>query len=208
MSVMTSSKRRIPSQIAPAPANKSDSLQTDATQYADAYSDELWHRLERFELNLPESGLNFTERLAKENGWRLDYAERVIAEYKRFVYLAMRSGHVACPSEDVDQVWHMHLTYTRSYWDELCGEVLMAPLHHGPTRGGSEEREKYFQLYGRTKDSYERLFASTPPEDIWPSSEKRFGEDLHHVRVNAATHWIIPKLTNRLGWRSVGYGAA
>ncbi|MEM7479302.1 MAG: hypothetical protein AAF483_30325 [Planctomycetota bacterium] len=64
--------------------------------------DPLWQRLNDFTLDLPDVGLNFSERLAKENGWSLTYARRVIEEYKRFVFLAMRSGHVACPSEDVE----------------------------------------------------------------------------------------------------------
>ena len=131
---------------------------------------------------------------------------RVIEEYKRFVFLAMRADHVVCPSEDVDQIWHMHLTYTRSYWEKLCGQVLDKPLHHGPTQGGREEHVKYFKLYQKTKQSYRDWFGEEPPSDIWPSAEQRFGEDLHFVRINAAHHWIVPKLT----WRgaAVGVGGA
>jgi len=58
--------------------------------------------------------LPFEARLARENGWCRAYTQRVIVEYKRFVYLAMTAGHVVTPSEEVDHAWHMHLTYTRS----------------------------------------------------------------------------------------------
>lgn len=168
-----------------------------------AHADPLWQRLDEFRLDLRDVGLTFSERAAKENAWSLPYTRRVIEEYKRFVYLAMRSGHVACPSDAVDQIWHMHLTYTRSYWEEMCEGVLNSPLHHGPTKGGSEEREKYFQLYNRTKASYEEHFGEKPPEDIWPSAEVRFGEDLHFVRINSAKHWVLPKF----GWKHVAVGA-
>ena len=60
-------------------------------------------------------------RLARENGWSRPYAERVVAEYKRYVFLAMTSDEPVCPSEDVDAAWPLHLTYTRSSWMRFCG---------------------------------------------------------------------------------------
>ena len=44
-------------------------------------------------------------------------------------------------SEQVDAAWHLHLTYTRSYWDRFCKETLGQPLHHDPTRGGPAEAD-------------------------------------------------------------------
>ena len=32
------------------------------------------------------------------------------------------------PSDEVDQAWHLHLVYTRSYWGEFCPNVLGKPL--------------------------------------------------------------------------------
>ncbi len=72
------------------------------------------------------------------------------------------------PSEEVDTVWHEHLTYTRSYWEEFCGRVLRQTLHHEPTRGGPAEAEKFRDWYGRTLASYERFFGTPPPPDLWP----------------------------------------
>lgn len=153
----------------------------------------LWSQLESFHLDVPTHGLVFSERLARENAWTPSYTRRAIFEYKRFLFLAMTSSHVVCPSDAVDQVWHMHLTYTRSYWNDLCGELLGRPLHHGPTQGGSQEQVKHFQLYQRTLESYRHAFNAEPPSDLWPSAEIRFGEDLGFVRVNHHKHWIIPK---------------
>lgn len=156
-------------------------------------TNELWPKLTAFELDAPQCGLTFSERAARENGWKIGFTRRTIYEYKRFLYLAMTCDHVVCPSDAVDQIWHMHLTYTRNYWEELCGGILGRPLHHGPTRGGSKEQEKYFQLYQRTLQSYENAFGASPPADIWPTAEQRFGEDLRFVRVNHQRYWIIPK---------------
>jgi uncharacterized protein (TIGR04222 family) len=145
------------------------------------------------EFDEPSAELTYAQRLVRENGWRLAYAQRVIEEYKRFVFLAMTAGHVASPSEDVDQAWHLHLTYTRSYWDGMCRGVLGRPLHHAPTKGGAAEQEKFIGLYEQTLASYRQAFGAEPPTDIWPPASQRFGEDLRHVSVNTARNWIIPK---------------
>lgn len=174
-----------------------------SAEFLDAPFDaKLWRRLEQFSLDVPENGLTFTQRLARDNAWSLSYARRACDEYKKFIYLAKKAGHVVCPSDAVDQVWHMHLTYTRSYWGELCGEVLNMTLHHGPTKGGSQEQDKFYRLYENTQQSYQRHFGA-PPEDIWPPADVRFGADLHYVRVNARNNYVIPKPTWLFGAKAI-----
>lgn len=153
----------------------------------------LQDRLLSFQFDEPDAKLTFARRLARENGWSTAYSERVIAEYKKFLFLAVSAGHVVTPSEQVDQAWHLHLTYTRSYWEDLCRDVLHQPLHHGPTKGGDEEQTKFKGYYHQTLESYQRLLGQEPPSDIWSSTEQRFGEDLRHVSVNTQQYWIIPK---------------
>ncbi len=150
-------------------------------------------RLEQFDLDDSNSRLKFSERLARENNWTMRYARRVIVEYKRFLELAMTAGHTVTPSDDVDQAWHLHMVYTRSYWNDLCRDVLRQPLHHGPTKGGQQERERYEDLYAKTIDSYFRTFNEAPPEDIWPASEERFRQSIQSVRVDRGKNWVIPK---------------
>lgn len=137
--------------------------------------------------------LTFTQRLARENRWSVAYAERVVDEYKRFVFLASFAGHPVTPSDQVDQAWHLHMTYTRSYWDRLCGQVLGKPLHHNPTRGGAGEDAKFNDWYARTKGTYFLTFGAEPPADIWPSSDERFDPRQRWVRVNSANIWMLPR---------------
>lgn len=158
-----------------------------------ATSSDLYARIVAFPIDEGAPDLSFAARLARENGWPARFAGRVVAEYRRFVYLAMTAGHPVTPSEEVDQAWHLHLTYTRSYWDRLCGETLGRPLHHGPTRGGAAEATKYTEQYDRTLASYRAAFGEDAPADIWPPAARRFGADLHAVRVNTARNWVIPK---------------
>ncbi|MEO1299858.1 MAG: TIGR04222 domain-containing membrane protein, partial [Cyanobacteria bacterium J06636_16] len=161
---------------------------------------ELYQRLQRFSLDAIEADMPFSHRLARDNVWTFDYARRAIEEYKKFAVLAVIAGHPVTPSDQVDQVWHLHLLYTQSYWGEFCPKILQTPLHHNPTKGGQQEHNKFSDWYARTLQSYEAIFQQTPPADIWPPSKIRFGQDLAFRRINTQQHWIIPKLD--LSWLS------
>src|SRR4051794_21859641 len=76
----------------------------------------LWQKIKAFELDRAGDGFPFSARLARENGWSRSFAFRVIEEYRRFVYLMATAPHPVSPSDAVDQAWHLHMTYTRSYW--------------------------------------------------------------------------------------------
>ncbi len=156
-------------------------------------SDPLWQKLTELELDAVDASLTFTRRLARENDWSINYTSRVIDEYRRFVYLTQRCDHQVTPSDEVDQAWHLHLTYTQSYWNDLCHSALNRPLHHGPTKGGKSEGIRFEDQYARTLASYEEIFGHAPPEEIWPPSEIRFGEAASFVRVNKQHVWVLPK---------------
>jgi len=152
----------------------------------------LWDKISRFALDDPASEFPFSARLAREQGWSKTFAHRAIEEYLRFIYLACTAGHTVTPSEEVDAVWHLHLTYSQSYWKDLCRDTLERPLHHGPTRGGEVERARYLDAYAQTLSSYEAAFAVAPPTALWPEPAVRFAP--RTVRqVDANTHWVIPK---------------
>ena len=157
----------------------------------------LYDRLQAFRFEEGRSAFPFHHRLARENGWTAGFTARVISEYRRFLLLAMVAGHPVSPSDQVDQAWHLHLLYTRSYWDRLCGQVLGRPLHHEPTEGGREEAVKFGDWYARTLDSYRRIFEVDPPAEIWPDAHTRFGDDMAFVRVNTARHLVTRKFWRR-----------
>lgn len=146
--------------------------------------DALWQRIADHHIGPAGAPLSFTARLARENRWSLPHAERVVSEYKRFCYLAMIAGHEITPPDAVDQAWHLHLTYTRDYWQTFCPMVLRRDLHHGPTKGGQAERGRFYSQYADTLAAYEAAFGEAPPVDIWPSAARRFSVDPQGVRVN------------------------
>jgi hypothetical protein len=153
--------------------------------------DDLWRALRDFRIGPANAALSFTARLAQDNGWSPHYADRVVGEYKRFLYLAMRAGHTVTPSDPVDQAWHLHLAYTENYWDDLCGKVLKTRLHHGPTAGGAEQKARFIDRYDRTQNSYRTHFGASPPADIWPPTGRRFSERFR--RVNLTERWVLPR---------------
>ena len=153
----------------------------------------LWLHIKNFELDQNDVSFNFTNRLARENGWSIEYCVRAILEYKKFMFLLVNSDCPLTPSDQVDQVWHLHLLYTQSYWDHFCDKTLCKKIHHGPTNGGGNEREKFTNWYEKTKTFYLEIFKNEPPIDIWPSNDIRFSE-INFERVNKDKYWTIKKM--------------
>ena len=135
------------------------------------FDQDLWARLQTMEIDPPDAKTQFRHRLRQYNKWTDDFAARVTFEYRRFLYLAARAGHAVTPSDTVDQAWHLHLIYTRHYWEELCGKILGLQLHHDPSAGGTVESNKFERQYVQTIESYKAAFGEAPPADIWPARE-------------------------------------
>jgi hypothetical protein len=152
-----------------------------------------WREIKNFELDDPDASFSFTDRLARENGWTLEYSIRTIMEYKKFIFLLTITNHPLTPSDQVDQVWHLHLLYTQSYWEDFCKNTINKKIHHGPTKGGANEKEKYNNWYNKTKTLYTKTFNTEIPKDIWPTNEIRFSE-INFQRINMKRYWVIKKM--------------
>ncbi len=154
---------------------------------------ELLTRIESFDIDGGPCASTFAMRLAKEQSWTAEFAERVIAEYKRFLFLGVTQGPVT-PSEAIDEAWHLHMIYTESYWTRLCGQVLGKPFHHHPSKGGAAEDTKYRNQFSDTRRKYVEAFGDEPPADIWgPLLAKA---PIRTIDTN--THWIVErKAANR-----------
>ncbi len=151
-----------------------------------------WKKIKNFEIDDDDISLSFTDRLARENGWTIEYCIRCIEEYKKFIYLMTITSHPLTPSDQIDQVWHLHLLYTQSYWIDFCEKTIGKKIHHGPTKGGENEKNKFTDWYEKTKELYQNIFENKIPIDIWPSSQIRFS-DINFQRVNINKNWIFKK---------------
>jgi len=138
------------------------------------YSDTpLWQALAAMLIEPPGAAISFTAKLARETGWSPAFAAAAVEEYRRFLYLAGVAGHAVSPSRAVDKAWHLHLTYSRHYWDELCGRILGRPFHHDPSLGGAAEDRRHADQYARTLALYRATFGEEPPAAIWGGAEAR-----------------------------------
>lgn len=165
----------------------------------------LWTKLASFEINEEDATFTFENRLARENGWSRTYTDRVMAEYRRFLFLCAAAGHPCSPSDPVDEAWHLHMIYTRSYWERLT-PLLPTPLHHHPSKGGTVESEKFEDWYARTLASYRRLFGEEPPLDIWPPVGQQLKK--HTIPVDTRYHLVIPRrVLRRTALAAVGASA-
>jgi hypothetical protein len=147
----------------------------------------------RFQIDCEGDALPFSARLCRENMWSEEYASRCIHEYKRFLYLVALSECELTPSDQIDQVWHLHLLYTKSYWIDLCQKTMGCQLHHLPTKGGGKELARFKSQYQRTLNRYADVFGSQPPADIWPGVDERFSHADAFVRTNKAHYWFVRK---------------
>jgi len=129
----------------------------------------LWSRIQQFKLDDETAARPFSDKLTSEQNWTPAFTKRAIAEYRRFLFLCCISPNGAAPSQPVDEVWHLHLTYTKSYWVDLCQGALGRELHHFPSAGGQQEDAKHRQWYSDTLALYRSTFDEEPPADIWPS---------------------------------------
>lgn len=175
--------------------------------FGSSASSDLWRRLEGYTIGPDTAALSFSSRLARENRWEAGFTSRVILEYKRFCYLAVTAGQEVTPSDAVDQAWHLHLTYSRDYWGTFCTDILGTELHHGPTAGGVAEKSRFYDQYGETLSIYEDTFDETPPPDIWPAADRRFGTDPRAIRVNPDDVVVLERrhaIMGAAGWIALG----
>ncbi len=150
----------------------------------------LAEQISSFSIDDGPAEFTFADRLAQENGWTRSFADHVIAEYKRFVILAMLSKEQVTPSRHVDEAWHFHLTYTVSYWERMT-PLLPKPLHHHPTKGGATDTVRFQDQYSRTLKLYEEVFGVPAPIEIWPAPGSKLTatpkrDDYWHIRKRTA----------------------
>jgi uncharacterized protein (TIGR04222 family) len=165
---------------------------------------DIYRRIQSYALDDPSQEMGFVWHLMRLTSWSRKCCLRAMEEYKKFVILAAVAGHPVVPSDQVDQVWHLHLLDSQAYWEDFCPNVLGLKLHHRPARGGSQERESMHRLYRATIDRYRQFFGE-PPLDLWPPADLRFGSDLRRQRA-PITRYLTARLRfSRPAWLRSGH---
>lgn len=152
--------------------------------------------------------LNYTfptaliDRLQAEHRWTPALTLRALEEYRRFLVLAATGGSPVTPSKLVDEVWHLHLTFTRDYWERLT-PLLPAPLHHDPANGQPGDAAHYAHQYVSTLNLYADTFGTQPPADLWPDPRQK--RNPRH-RPNR-WRWLIPLVAAFIAWATFAWSS-
>ena len=149
----------------------------------------LSQRLARHAWDDPQDARPFSARLRHTTGWSAAHTQRVLVEYRRFLYLAVRRRGRVCPSGAVDEAWHAHLLDTPRYFGAFCPQVLGTTLHHVPDRGSGTRDDA--RQYRATLRAYRWAFGEPPPTDFWPAPAQRWAELRRHVDLRS--HWLLPR---------------
>merc|ERR1711964_442295 len=125
-------------------------------------------------------------RLASKMGWTEERMHKTISEYFRFISLVMlhSKGEMTLevtPSQDIDETWHNHMLFTRSYIS-FCNKYNNGEyIHHQPSYrddgsrpGGfdaSLSREENNRIllaaFRQTREAYKHAFGAEAPEEVW-----------------------------------------
>lgn len=109
----------------------------------------------------------FAHKISTQYGWKLNFAQRALEEYKKFVYLGVVSDFAVTPSEVIDKVWHKHLLFSKAY-RIFCNEVIEHTFDHTPELIKIEEQIEIYQWqYFETLALYKSEFNTEPPADVW-----------------------------------------
>jgi hypothetical protein len=85
--------------------------------------------MERLDLNA------ISHVTAMRQGWSEETRLRILREYREFLDDASRRrgspGEPACPTHEVDELWHMHMLNSETYFED-CRRWFGSYIHHRP----------------------------------------------------------------------------
>ena len=132
--------------------------------------DPLWLKLSLMNLQGQQGLAPFMDMIQKQMGISGDMAQRVVEEYRKFLFLAMRAGHQVIPPGAINDAWMLHMQNAQNYWEQL-GQMITEK----PVAGGFEPKAfaAMSDPWAATLASYERIFGMKPPMDIWGQPPKQ-----------------------------------
>ncbi len=121
------------------------------------------------------------ERIARIHNVPVSFAEGLIVEAKRMLYLMRLTGKPIAPSGRVDWAWHEMILFTRFYRDFCI--FIGGFIHHDPNPPSENVKKeetweeiqatlghprKGTQIYIETKEAYRTYFHEEPNPLYWP----------------------------------------
>jgi hypothetical protein len=126
--------------------------------------DPLWLKLNIMNAEGLTAFAPLAQAVQHQLGYNAEAARRIIEEYRKFLFLAMRAGHQVIPPGIVNDVWLLHIERVQDYWETLGGMIGERPVAQGL---GPAQMAPMADAWKATLESYERVFGTKPPADIW-----------------------------------------
>ncbi len=100
------------------------------------------------------------------------FAEAIVREAKRMMYLTQVSGEPICPSVEIDDAWHEMILFT-PFYHKFCQFLGTPYIHHDPTEPEPDEISSSHSdspsgpnLYDRTLANYAK-YIGEPDRRYW-----------------------------------------
>lgn len=144
--------------------------------------DPLWLKLNVMNAQGLQAFAPLMQIMEKQMGSNAETERRVIEEYRKFLFLAMRAGHQVIPPGPVNDVWMAHLQNAQNYWENLGQMITERPAAQGVDAKGFASMA---DAWTATLKSYETIFGTKPPMDIWgkgPTPENPWMQAMQNMR--------------------------
>jgi hypothetical protein len=144
--------------------------------------DPLWLKLNMMNAQGMQAFAPLMTMMEQQMGVSSEMAGRVIEEYRKFLFLAMRAGHQVIPPGVVNDVWMSHMQNAQNYWENL-GKMIA----ERPVAGGMDAKSmgNMGDAWAQTLKSYEAIFGTKPPMDIWgkgPAAENPWEQAMQNMK--------------------------
>lgn len=91
--------------------------------------------------------------------WTDEDIRRELGRYEKFLLLAQRyPGHPLAPTKNIDEIWHLHMTHPRAYYEDcqrLFGDILD---HDGGFGADADELPELQSTFAKTAELWECEF--------------------------------------------------
>jgi hypothetical protein len=126
--------------------------------------DPLWLKLNVMNAQGLQAFAPMMKMAEQQMGANAEMAQRVIEEYRKFLFLAMRAGHQVIPPGIINDVWMAHIQNAQNYWENLGQMISERPATQGID---AKTFSNMADAWSATLQSYEKIFGMKPPMDIW-----------------------------------------
>jgi len=108
------------------------------------------------------------ERLVDKGSLTPQRIDQAVFEFRRYVALvALGYDNLGMHSQEVDEVWHAFILFTREY-DQFCNFTCGHMIHHAPNT--SRRPELPSPSVPNFKEAYTKYFGDVPP--IWKTNNQ------------------------------------